>query len=88
VHSVFWSVAVGYIIFLNVFWLGVKEVLRSNGFATSYVWHWHDLDYLNELVRREANLSRRKRFRLLRASFYAAIAFCPILLWLLDIFLA
>ena len=87
--SLFGYLMLAYLLLLSAFLLIVKEVLRSNGFPVSlFPWpSFRDLDYLNQLISREPDLSRRRRFRWLRVAVYAGIASFVIVPLILDLLL-
>jgi hypothetical protein len=82
----FRRVLVSYLIFLSVFWVGVKCVLKSNGFPFTVVWSFKDFDYLHQLIRRETNESCRSIFRGLLFGLYALVVLFPIVPLLLAWF--
>jgi hypothetical protein len=74
--TLFERLLVAHLFALSIFMVVVKEVLRSHGLRSS-LWPWpsiRDLGYLDKLVNREQNASRRRRFWWFRASVYCAIA--------------
>ena len=71
-------VLVLYLIFFSVFWLGVKVILKSQGFPFTACWAFSDFDYLHQLVRRETDPQRRAFFRGLLFCLYTLIALFPI----------
>jgi hypothetical protein len=78
-----------YLLLLSAFLLGVKEMLRSQGFPAS-LWPWpsfRDFDHLNKLIHREPDLLRRRRFWWLRVAVYAGIASFAIVPLILDLLL-
>jgi hypothetical protein len=83
---IFVRVLVSYLILFSVFWIGVKFVLKSEGFPFTLIWAFRDFNYLYQLVRSEADPSRRAFFRGLLFCLYALVALFPILLLLLDLF--
>jgi hypothetical protein len=88
-NGVFEAVAVGYCLFLTIFFTGVKSYLASQGCPGLLPWlfTFRDSAYLDQMISNEANRSRRRRLKRLRFTVYAVVAFFPILLWILDLLL-
>jgi hypothetical protein len=84
--AIFIRVLTFYLICFSVFWLGVKIILRSQGFPFTLIWGFRDFDYLYQLVRTDTDRSRRAFFRGLLFCLYTLIALFPILPLVLYLF--
>jgi hypothetical protein len=86
VSGIFIRVLTFYLICFSVFWLGVKIILKSQGFPFTLIWGFRDFGYLHQLVRTNTDPSRRAFFRGLLFCLYTLIALFPILPLILYLF--
>ena len=84
--AIFIRVLTFYLICFSVFWLGVKIILKSQGFPFTIILGFRDFDHLHQLIRASTDSARRAFYRGLLFCLYTLIALFPILPLVLYLF--
>jgi hypothetical protein len=58
-HPIVWRSLIGVTIIANITWYLAKYVLKTHGFAVSFIWHARDVPNLFRLARRETDPAKR-----------------------------
>ncbi len=78
-NGIFGTVIFSYCLFLTIFLTGVKSFLSSQRCPGLLPWlSFRDSNYLDHLITKEADFSRRRRLKWLRLAVYAAFRFFPV----------
>ncbi len=82
-HPIVWRSLIGLAIIANIAWYLAKYVLKTHGFAVSFIWHARDVPNLFRLARRETDPAKRLQyFSLFAALWVSGITFVTLAVYL------